>query len=739
MTSDARRRFLKLGGSALGAALAAGRIPASIARAVSIPARRRTGTIADVAHVVILMQENRSFDHYFGALRGVRGFADPRPHVLPNGHDVWHQPNARLRTKDFKARGVTPDSPYLLPFHIDIARSGSHFDSTDHGWSSGHQAWNLGRWNDWVTQKQDTLTMGHLRRDDLPFHTALAEAFTLCDHYFASAHSDTAMNRIFLWTGTCDPSNTLGRRANGPGSEERPKTNGYTWTTYPERLQKAGVSWKLYQGGTGEPGAPSDNYTDNSLEFFAAYQVQEGADPNGPLVRKGVSNHTLRELRQDVLGDRLPQVSWIVAPYKYSEHPQASQSDGAWYIEQVLQALTANPEVWSRTVLLVNYDENDGLFDHVVPPMPPLQSGAGKDGVVSADLADSLDLEILDLDRYPRVKHPLVPGADPGGRQPVGLGPRVPMMVISPWSTGGWLCSETFDHTSVIRFLEQRFGVHEPNISPWRRAVCGDLTRCFDFALAVQQGPPTSPPAAAEPRHPLPLRVPAPGQMPAQEPGLRPARAVPYRWSVRPQRRDQHLALDVHNTGVLGIGFYVYDRLQPDAPPRRYAASAGTLITDVWPLDGGYALSLYGPHGSLVELHDGAAAGPVMCEAWLEPHPNSWQVDVVLANRDTSSLTLQVSDAYTEDVATPMTLPGHAILRLPLDLSTSHGWYDIAITCADRPQFLRRYAGHQDAGRPATSDPGPCRPHPLQAWAKVYADRPQAQPLEPSPPASTTA
>ena len=87
-TSD-RRTFLKLIGSpALAAAL-----PIDLSRALAIPAHNRTGTIADVEHIVILMQENRSFDHYFGTMRGVRGFADPRAVKLPSGKSVWHQPN----------------------------------------------------------------------------------------------------------------------------------------------------------------------------------------------------------------------------------------------------------------------------------------------------------------------------------------------------------------------------------------------------------------------------------------------------------------------------------------------------------------------------------------------------------------------------------------------------------------------------------------------------------------------
>ena len=254
-----------------------------------------------------------------------------------------------------------------------------------------------------------------------------------------SIHANTAPNRVYLWSGTIDARNAYGKKPNGPGLQERSANNGYTWTTYPERLQAHGVSWKLYQGGTGEPGTPTDNYTDNSLEFFAQYQLLEGASPSSPLVLNGVTNRSLREFREDVINNRLSQVSWIVAPYKYCEHPEASPTDGAYYINLVLDALTSNPEVWGKTVFILNYDENDGLFDHVLPPMPPHTQQPNTKGMVSADLVDSLGDEFIDLDKYPGLADPLIPGADPGGIQPIGLGPRLPMIIASPWTRGGYV------------------------------------------------------------------------------------------------------------------------------------------------------------------------------------------------------------------------------------------------------------------------------------------------------------
>ncbi len=710
MVSIDRRRFLQMFGGAVGTAASDQVLPASLRKALQAPAQRRTGTIRDVEHVVILMQENRSFDHYFGTLRGVRGFSDPRPLLFPDGRPVWYQPNASITTPKYNACGVPADADYVLPFRVDTRENGDHQHSTDHSWSSGHLSWNHGKYDQWITQKQDVLTMGYLRREDAAFHHALADAFTICDSYFSSVPADTAINRIYLWSGTCDPNNVMGRIPNGPGLAERPRVNGYTWTTYPERLESAGISWKLYQGGTGEPGSPTDNYTDNSLEFFANYQVDEGADPQGPLVRKGVSQHTLKELRDDVLHDRLPQVSWIVAPYKYCEHPAASAADGAYYIKRVLEALTADAESWSKTVLFLCYDENDGLFDHVVPPMPPSSSERNSRGMVSHSLAGSFRDEFLDLDVNTSMIHPLVPGADPGGRQPLGLGMRVPMIVISPWTTGGWVCSQTFDHTSILQFLEARFGVAEPNISAWRRSVCGDLTSAFDFGLKPDLGMPNIPLPESHPDLFAPIIAPAIPTMPIQEDGLRPARPIPYQWLLdhRVDHAASRLWLDFRNIGAAGAGFYAYDQTAPTSDPRRYTIAAAETVSDYWPLHSGdvaYDILVHGPNGYLCHARGEPPAAPTATvEVRLIYKPERCQIQAILSNTGSLACSAFIHDAYVGHLAELPLKPG-ATMELTHDLSANHGWHDISVTLDTSDVYLRRFAGHLETGRPSTSDP----------------------------------
>ncbi len=687
--------------TAAGAAM----LPGSIRKALAIPPDIRTGTIRDVEHIVILMQENRSFDHYFGTMRGVRGFNDPRPVLLPNGKPVWYQPAAEIRTKHYKSRGLRADAPHVLPWYIDPQETTEHQAGTDHGWASGHGAWNHGRWNAWVAQKQDVLTMGYLKRQDVSFHFALAEAFTLCDAYFCSVHSNTCPNRIYLWSGTCDPRNVMGRKPNGPGLEERSHTNGYTWTTYPERLEAAGITWKLYQGGTGEPGTPTDNYTDNSLEFFAAYQVKEGADPNGSLVKKGVTNHTLKDLRDDVIAGKLAQVTWIVAPYKYCEHPEASPTDGAYFIRKVLEALTENPTVWSRTVLFLNYDENDGLFDHIVPPMPPLTSEMEAGGMVSKDLETSLKDEFLDLDRFPIEAHPLIPGHVSRGMQPIGLGPRVPMIIVSPWTTGGWVCSQVFDHTSVLQFLEARFGIQETNISAWRRAICGDMTAAFDFSnhpepVSVQF--PVPEPARTLNR---PYHVPRDQQMPQQESGIRRSRALPYVLMIDGHSDSDRFWIEFVNAGRAGAAFSVHDGARPKSVPRRYAVSAGDRLRDAWQPAGEerrYDLTVYGPHGYLRRFC-GLLGSAEVPEAQVGYMDGAATVLLTLTNSSSQAITVVVEERYSSARQSIVISPSEKMEQRWL-VESSSGWYDIAVSSADT-NYLRRFAGRVETGRSRTSDP----------------------------------
>jgi phospholipase C len=464
-----RRRFL---GGALGsaAAFAASEMAPALAEAAPGPPAK----LNDIDHIIILMKENRSFDHYFGSLRGVRGFADPAA-ARADGGSLFRQ--------------ADPGNPagYVLPFRLDTARTNAQrFHVLSHAWEAQHAAWNGGKMDNWIPAHRTAdgaagpLTMGYMARADLPFYYALADAFTICDGYHCSVFGPTHPNRYYLMTATIDPDGHYGK----PALDNKGLT--YKWETYPERLEKAGVSWRIYHD--------LDDYGCNVCRYFTQYQ---NIEKTSPLFEHAMRNRPFYELLWDLQTGNIPQVTWIVPPSNLSEHPDYLPAAGEHHTNQVLQALWSNPKLWAKTALILNYDENDGQFDHVPPPTP----------------------------------EPETPGEFVGGL-PVGLGYRVPCIVISPFSRGGYVCGTTFDHTSTLRLIETRFGVEVANLSKWRRDTCGDMTTAFGFGNPARLDVPHLPETeqalglAETGAMSLPLpEVPAEQTMPQQEPGTRLRRA----------------------------------------------------------------------------------------------------------------------------------------------------------------------------------------------------------------------
>lgn len=426
MTGFTRRRIIRNASQAAAFSAAAMLMPPNMQKLLAQNPRRK-GSIKDVKHVVMLMLENRSFDHYFGTMAGVRGFGDPDALILPGGRNVFHQPDAE-----------NPQG-YMLPFHLDTAEHAEKIPSTSHAWATQHRAWNGGRMDQWLPAHRAAdgahgpYTMGYFKREDIPFHHALADAFTICDAYHCSVLGSTRPNRLYWLTGTIDPEGRFG----GPHTTQKTPPEGLRWKTYAERLEEAGVSWKVYQH--------ADNGTGfNVLRLFRQFM---DAGPQSPLRIKGMPSASDGEFEYDARHDRLPTVTWLHPSDEASEHPGNSiPSAGAEFIAAKLEAIAANPDVWAKTAVIINYDENDGLFDHVPPPVPPMGT--------ASEFVDGV---------------------------PIGAGFRVPCLIISPWTAGGWVSSQPFDHTSVLQFLEQVTGVREPNISDWRRRTFGDLTAAFRF------------------------------------------------------------------------------------------------------------------------------------------------------------------------------------------------------------------------------------------------------------------
>lgn len=706
MSDNSRRDFLRMAGA--GSALSL--FPGLLDRAVAIAPARRTGSIMDVEHIVIHMQENRSFDHYFGMFNGVRGFGDPRPLRLPGGRTVWSQPSSQH-----------PDG-YVMPFHGDSKTSRSFLvDGADQSHVENMHIFNQGRYDRWGRSGELNDRMLHYGAGDLPFYYALADAFTICDAYHCSTMTQTYPNRLHLFTG-CNGGGTVGGdpQMDNYGEDETPSADmatdkplrpgAFHWTTYAERLQAAGIDWKVYQ--------EYDNYGDNLLSLFPPFRP---CDRESDLYRRGrawVSEHAagrdrtrsdgeqlIKAFRGDVERGKLPQISWIVTAADLSEHPTAEPSKGEHVTASLIAALTDNPEVFAKTVFILNYDEAGGFFDHAPPPVPPVGAYRGHSTVPLGGEA----------------KNYAGTGKADEAIHPIGLGIRTPAVIVSPWSRGGHVCSQLFDHTSVLQFIEKRFGVTEPNISAWRRSVCGDLTSALDFTGSDLDTARLELPSTAE-FHARVARsaagtantIPGRQQPTTQMAGQRAHRPLPYRFSTSGQMTPGGgFELTMVNDGKVGATFTVHDN-KDVLEPWHFTIGAGDRFTAAdWQDDAAasnYDLTLRGPNGYWRRYAGllGAAAQPM--DAHCIDRPQDGEVALVLMNRSATpaKFLIAMDPAYPKRGTRTRQIivaPGKtANERWPL--AASDDWYDLSVTVDGQTGFLRRFAGKVESGRAGRTDPG---------------------------------
>ncbi|MGH6859003.1 MAG: phosphocholine-specific phospholipase C [Phyllobacterium sp.] len=695
----------------------------------------KQGSLKDIEHVVILMQENRSFDHYYGTLRGVRGFGDPRPLKMRDGEPVWHQAQAfgvgqRIR-------------PYHLPkgASADPDAGGVFLQDPLHGYGDGLGAWNNGMSDKWIANK-DIVTMAHYVEEDIPLYFKLAKAFTLCDGYFCSHNGATDPNRSYFWTGTCNGRTGNGYFSSFNDSFRDDDPNRPDWKTYPEKLEDLGVAWKFYQDGLTWTLNPFEgNYGDNTLEFFKQYRSKTTV-----LHKKNQSvNSVLRtradqesQFEKDVREDKLPAISWIVPPEAFTEHPKYPPHFGEYYLNEILRALIANKEVWHKTALLITYDENGGFFDHVLPPVPPLDANIG---LASAGIRIPAKGVARDFDSERSVERDA----------PVGMGMRVPMLVISPWSTGGRVCSQVFDHTSVLRFLDTWLIAREKqpkdtppfaNISSWRQAVAGDLTSAFDFNR-TKTGPMDGLADAIQPSIIYDDAKKGTAWLaPAYRPTVAdvnadPAAKLPVaakqdqtRCDILPVKYDfqvlggfiskggvERLNFTFRNAGELGAAFTVlaYDRTDGGwfySVEGVKPGAAALEVSDSWDLNaqlawgraaGDYSYAIHGPNGYLAEFR-GSSKEPtqrLLADiVEVKSLSEGKTIEFVFGKWPSANGRLRVVNAYT----------GYEAVvdsgAKSIDLTTQDGWYDIAfVDAVNSSRYLRRYAGHLENGRIGRSDP----------------------------------
>jgi len=834
-----RRDFLKLAALLSGAAGVSGFVPDSIQRAYAI-APEPGSTWLDAEHVVILMQENRSFDHALGMLRGVRGFNDPRAIHLPNGNSVFVQTD--------KA-GISY-APWRLDMHDTRI---TWMGSIPHSRNSQVDAWSEGRHDGWIDAKRSwypdykhiPMTMGHYTREDLPFYYALADAFTVCDQNYCGIMTSTTPNRSCFWTGTVRDRQSADSRV-FMRNDQYLQGGGMVWKTYPERLQEAGVSWKFYQndmmnsGLGGEHDAWLGNFGCNLLEFFAAYnieaysgyvkeqqqeiahyttelanlegEVSQATDPDkiddlksrmtyaqkriaeckAALKNSGepryrqlttqqkalfhaafVTNagdpdyHTLESLpfandgkqlimnvpkgdilyqfRKDVETGNLPTISWLTAPENFSDHP-VSPWYGAWYVSEVMDILTKNPDVWKKTIFVLTYDENDGYFDHA-PSFVAADPKRSWTGGASTGIDTGLE--------YTYKEDELVQGVPEKEARtgPIGMGFRVPMIIASPWSRGGWVNSQLFDHTSTLMFLEQfvqlKFGktVREENISAWRRAISGNLTSVFrpydpkepeldflnrdQFVIGIQKARYKEIPSNYKPLNAAGIAEingsPADSpRMPRQEPGIRRACAIPYELRVEGGLSEDGAAFELRMTagdtlfgnGAAGAPFNIYLRSLKQGTEGEidgmraatWAVRAGDTLTQQFPLalfeDAKYAIDVHGPNGFYRSFRGSQAAHPLQIHLEYEERAGRYtgNVRVHLLNTSGQSIKAMIEDdSLGSRVQSHEVQPGREKV-VTLHLSRSHSWYDFTVKAAGSDEEAS-FAGHVETGRSSFSDP----------------------------------
>jgi len=830
LTMSTRRDFIKKAAMLSGGVGLLGTLPPSIQKAFAINPPPGT-TFYDAEHVVILMQENRSFDHCFGTLQGVRGFNDPRAVTLPNQNPVWLQ--------------TTKEGETYSPFHLDIKNTKiTWMGSLPHSWSNQTDARNQGRHNRWLDVKKSgddeykemPLTMGYYTREDIPFYYALADAFTVCDQHFCSSLTGTTPNRLYLWTGTIREEQHENSKAQ-VWNEDTDYGVWANWKTYPERLEENGISWKIYQndisvdGGYGdEEGAWLDNFGDNPIEYFTQYNVKlsdryinylakaekslpveiaelekklQGTTATGKELKdmqdtlkykkdtlthvledkkvytkekyaqlsqheknlhekafsdnrndpyyRNLTTHkymdgiterevnipkgdVLHQFRQDVKTGKLPTVSWMVAPETFSDHPSSAWY-GAWYLSETLDILTQNPEVWKKTIFILTYDENDGYFDHVPPFTAPNMHDAGT-GKASTGVDTSVDFVTMEQEmkkkNWPR---------EYMREGPIGLGYRVPMVVASPWSRGGWVNSQVFDHTSPLQFLEKFLqkktgkDIKETNISPWRRAICGDLTTIFRPYNGEKITTPAfiAKDAFVEKIHKAKFKEVPTGYkllskqdveqtkqsplssvfIPRQESGARSSCALPYEihadGALSADKKSFEITFQA-GTQSAGVPFNVYayhkqnsDDNDANVTTRAYAVTPGDTIKDAWPVqlfdNNEYQLVVYGPNG-FMRSFKGNDNDPQL-SILVNYNVGNMGIDISVSGGTNQQVTVvdnsyktaaQHFNAGTTNIAT-------------FNVGKSFGWYDFTVKVAGNNSFEKRYTGRMETGKPSFSDP----------------------------------
>lgn len=455
-----------------------------------------------------------------------------------------------------------------------------------------------------------------------------------------------------------------------------------------------------------------DNFDDNAFAWFANYQASR---PGDALYDKGMarSKSAIETFEEDIKAGTLPSVSWVIAPTHRSEHATHHPSAGEDFTARLLQVLEKYPDTYASTAFILDYDEGGQFYDHAWAPTPPMsaefgQSTASVEGEVNSNVMTSEDA-------------------------PIGMGFRVPLLIVSPWTRGNIVVSEVFDHTSVIQLVEERFGVTCPVMSPWRRAVAGNLLSAFDFEnpnYSWPEFPDTSnyvKQSIEQCRTLPPPEIPAEQSFPKQESGTRISRALPYQFfaadtslTVESDKTIVKMVLEISNTGSSGAPFMLLDNINlATANPRQYTVEGGKKITDSLSLPiaanaevANYHVTVVGPNGFARELTgDAVASACIGATATMtyDVPSNAVVIDVLNGGSEGAVSVIITDNAYKTGGPYKSSVASGESFSKSIITESSGNWYDLTVTLSgssdQSPCLSRRFMGRMETGVDTISDP----------------------------------
>jgi phospholipase C len=362
--------------------------------------------INKVKHIIWIIQENRTFDNYFGTFPGADG--------IPPGTCLPEMPGS---------------AHCVAPFHMPKDMPGCDLS---HRWVVAHAAYDNGKMDGFIWAEGSQYTVGYYDDRDIPNYWDYVRHFTLCDRFFSSLNGASGPNHLF--TVAAQSGGVINNIFTLKEIEEvLDSPGGYTFASMINLFTKAQVSWKYYVETQPFKGDPKNrNYLAdpdphryslwNPLPAFKA--IRENPADMAHLVSL---NDYFRDLQQGTL----PDVCWIIPMGRDSEHPAAPPWAGMWYVTNIVNSLMKSAD-WKDSVVFLTWDDYGGFYDHVPPPV---------------------------VDAF-------------------GYGPRVPTMVISPFAKPGYISHHTYDFTSMLKFIEARFGL--PHLTA-RDDYSNPMFDCFNF------------------------------------------------------------------------------------------------------------------------------------------------------------------------------------------------------------------------------------------------------------------